>query len=228
MIKDGFRVRQITTTTGTGELTLTNIAGFVDFITAFGTAGDTFFYSLQDANGTAWECGMGSLSAGKLQRTTVLSSSNDNAAIVLTSGNHYVSNTPVNGYATGAMDFQGLPLKKPQLQAYNETVGTPAIASGVLTLDLSTANVFNVAHNANITTLTITDAPATDISKSFTLNLTQDATGGRTITLPASIKNPGGVAPTLTVTASKRNKLVLDTTDGGTTWDLAFIGKDYA
>ena len=114
-----------------------------------------------------------------------------------------------------------------ELQAYSETVATPAIASNVLTLDLSTANVFNVTHNANITTLTISNPPASGKAGSFTLILTQDATGGRTITFPAAVKWSGGTAPTLSTTLNKKNILVFFTVDAGTTWFGSQVGKDY-
>jgi len=42
------------------------------------------------------------------------------------------------------------------------------------------------------------------------LTLIQDGTGGRTVTWPATVKWPGGVAPTLTTTANARDKVALD------------------
>ena len=114
------------------------------------------------------------------------------------------------------------------LEGYNETVAQPTISAGTLTLDLTTANVFTVTHNANITTLTISNTPASGKAGSFTLILTQDATGGRTITFPATVKWSGGTAPTLSTTANKDNVLSFFTVDGGTKWFGAQIGKDYA
>lgn len=56
---------------------------------------------------------------------------------------------------------------------------------------------------ATITSLTLTancavTMPATGQGLSFTLVVNQDATGGRTVTWPVSVKWPGGTAPTLT------------------------------
>ena len=48
-------------------------------------------------------------------------------------------------------------------------------------------------------TLAFTDPPA---SGRFTLVITQDATGGRTVTWPASVKWPGGAAPTISTGAN--------------------------
>jgi hypothetical protein len=118
-------------------------------------------------------------------------------------------------------------LQRPALQDYAELIGTPSIASGVLTLDLQVGNVFDVSHNANITTLTISNPPVSGRLGSFTLFLTQDATGGRTITWPASVKWSGGTPPSLSTTANKLNKLVFDTRDGGANWLGGLVGKDY-
>ena len=130
--------------------------------------------------------------------------------------------------ATASVNFADYQLQNAELKSYSETVDTPAISAGTLTLDLSTANVFNVTHNANITTLTITNPPTSGLSGSFTLYLNQDATGGRTVTFPASVKWADATPPTLSTTISKKNKLVFDTLDGGTTWEGSLVGKDYA
>jgi hypothetical protein len=103
-------------------------------------------------------------------------------------------------------------------------VSTATISSGTLAIDCSLGGVFNIAHNANIVTLSFSSLPTAGRNKTITLNLTQDATGGRTITWPVSVKIPiGGV--TLSTTALSRNKVSLNTIDGGASWDLMLIGK---
>ena len=227
-IKDGSRIKETTTTTGTGTVTLAGaVTGFNTFLAEIGSS-NTCFYWLLDANGTAWEKGIGTVGSGTLARTTVLRSSNSNAAISLSTGTHLVLNAPADGYATGDVNFQDLVLQRPEIKDYAETVATPSISSGTLTLDLETGNVFNITHNANITTLTISNPPASGKAGSFTLLLNQDATGGRTITFPAAVKWSGGTAPTLSTTASKDNVLSFFTVDGGTKWRGTQVGKDYA
>jgi hypothetical protein len=230
-LKDGSRTKETSTTTGTGTLSLGGATtGHNTFVAEIGT-GNTCFYWLFDANGTDWEMGVGTVTDATpdtLARTTVIRSSNANSAINLSAGTHVIVNAPIPGYATGDLNFQDLILKRPEICDYSETVATPSISSGTLTLNLETANVFNVTHNANITTLTISNPPASGKCGSFTLHLTQDATGGRTLTMPASVKWSGGTAATISTTASKRNKFVFDTIDGGTTWDCALVGKNYA
>lgn len=226
MIKDGFRVYEGTTTTGTGPLTLFAQPGFNTFSSAL-SEGDKCFYTLETGGGASWECGIGTFTGGLLARTTVLQSSTG-AILSLPAGTHKVSNGPFPGYATGAVNYQDLPLKRAELTDYSETVASPAIAAGVLTLDIETGNVFTVAHNANITSLLVTSPSVSGKSCSFTLILTQDATGGRTLTIPASwVCTDGGTAPALSTTANKRNKLVVQTLNGGVEYEYSLAGKGY-
>jgi hypothetical protein len=115
-----------------------------------------------------------------------------------------------------------------ELKNYSETVTTPTISAGVLTLNMANGNVFSVNHNANITSCVITNPPASGKAGSLTLILKQDATGGRTFAFHASWTSAdNGTAPALSTTANKRNKLVLQTIDGGTTYDNSLAGKGY-
>lgn len=82
------RVKDTSTTTGTGDLTLSGTAptGFESFNTAFGT-GTYFFYCISTNGGAEWEVGEGHLSASTtLVRDTVLQSSNSDAAVNLSAG----------------------------------------------------------------------------------------------------------------------------------------------
>lgn len=85
------RVKETSTTTGAGNLTLAGAAtAFRTFNTAIGV-GPNFYYTLLDANGTAWETGGGYLSnSTTLVRARVHKSTNANAAISLSAGTHTV------------------------------------------------------------------------------------------------------------------------------------------
>ncbi len=96
-----------------------------------------------------------------------------------------------------------------------------SISSNVLTLDLKTAENFTVSLNANITTLTISNPQATGLIQAFSILFTADGTV-RTITWPAAVKWPGGTAPTMTGTNTKKDLLTFMSVDGGTTW-IGFI-----
>ena len=91
VLKD--RVKETTTTTGTGTVNLAGAAtGFEGFVSAVGD-GSTCYYTILDANGSAWEVGIGTVtdaSPDTLSRTTILESSNSDNAITLTSGTHTV------------------------------------------------------------------------------------------------------------------------------------------
>lgn len=86
------RVRETTTTTGTGNLTLAGAAtGYVSFSAAFGVG--SFVYAVSSAGGAEWEVGVGSLSGGALVRSTVLASSNSNALVSFSAGTKDVFST---------------------------------------------------------------------------------------------------------------------------------------
>ena len=63
---------------------------------------------------------------------------------------------------------------------------------------------------------------------SFLIRLHQDATGSRAFTLPANTKWPYGEVPQWPTAANAWSKFVMETWDGGATWEAAFIGASYA
>ena len=77
---------------------------------------------------------------------------------------------------------------------------TVAAVSGVATLDLSSPAGFRVSLTGD-TTLAFSNVPAGRVVV-FTVVFVQDATGGRVVTFPASVKADGGGSPTAPSTAS--------------------------
>lgn len=106
-----------------------------------------------------------------------------------------------------------------------ETKTAPTISAGTLTLNCSSGNVFAVALNANITTLSFSNVPTTGTAYALTLSFTADGTA-RTVTWGASVKWPSGTAPTLTSTNTKVDTFVLTTWDAGTTWYAFTAGQN--
>jgi hypothetical protein len=80
------RVREQSTTTGTGTFTLTGaVIGYQTFSGAVGN-GNTTYYTISNPGTTEWEVGIGTVSAGQLARTTILSSSNAGSLVTFTAG----------------------------------------------------------------------------------------------------------------------------------------------
>jgi hypothetical protein len=75
------RVKETTTTTGTGTLTLDGAAtGFETFSGALGNT-NTTYYAIASQNSGDFEVGIGTVGAGTLSRDTVISSSNSDALV---------------------------------------------------------------------------------------------------------------------------------------------------
>lgn len=82
------RVKETTTTTGTGTITLGGAEpNFITFTSAL-SDGDTTYYAIVDDTNLAFEVGLGTFTASgtTLARTTVLASSNSGSAVDLQSG----------------------------------------------------------------------------------------------------------------------------------------------
>lgn len=98
---------------------------------------------------------------------------------------------------------------------------TPS-ASGTATLDLSSATRHSVAFPAGNITIALSNATA---GQYFQVELTQDATGSRTVSWFSTIRWAGGSAPTLTTTANKRDVFGFICTGAGT-YDGYIIGMN--
>ena len=127
---------------------------------------------------------------------------------------------------TGTQNLQDNELIRAKIRDYSETVSSPTISSGTLVLNLETSNIFTVSLNAAISTLTISNPPASGSGGSFTLIFTADGTA-RAVTWPAAIKWAGGTAPTLTSTSGKVDSFAFFTSDGGTNWQGYVGGQNF-
>lgn len=125
----------------------------------------------------------------------------------------------------GDIGVNGNYLVNPNLKSYTEHKVTNSSATGTVTLDLSTSNVFQVTLTGN-TTFAFSNPPANTKVFSFTIIVTQDATGGRTITWPTSKKFAGGVTPPPTTAANAVDVWSVMTYDGGTSYIVSLSVKD--
>lgn len=150
---------------------------------------------------------------GSLQGTATTASFASTASSV----NTLTQNVTVSGSI-----FLSGSLNTPTFIDYEERFTSPAISAGTLTLNLANGNVFNVALNAAVTTLTISNPPAANNAGSFVLVFTADGTP-RAVTWGASILWPAGTAPTLTSTNGKKDVFGFISLNSGTNW-YGFIG----
>ena len=109
--------------------------------------------------------------------------------------------------------------------AYNETATSPSIIGGALLIDCSASNIFSVYLNSNISALGFVNIPVAGLSFSMSLFFTADGVQ-RTITWPASVRFPNGLAPTMTLSSGKVDTIVLTTFNGGTTWFAYVAGQN--
>lgn len=124
-------------------------------------------------------------------------------------------------------DFNDQLVSKPELKDYAETA-VSANTGTAYTVDLTNGNVFDLTLTGNCI-FTFSNPPASGKAGTITMILTQDGTGSRTASWPASVDWPGGTAPTLTTTATTGvDVLTFLTVDGGTTWFGFVAGQEFS
>jgi hypothetical protein len=126
------------------------------------------------------------------------------------------------------ISMQGALLSGAEFVDYDESSPTPPISAGTLTLDLETGNVFEVLLTEEVISLVLTNPPAAGRAGSATLILRQDATGGRTLAWPNSVRWAGGTPPLVTPTADAVDVYAFITRDGGITWFGFPGGQDFS
>ena len=90
-------------------------------------------------------------------------------------------------------------------------------STNAITLDLTTGNSFETTLTENITTVTLSNPPASGTYGELIWKIIQDSTA-RTVTFPGSVVWPGGTAPTISTASGAVDIVTLKTWDGGTTW----------
>ena len=141
------RVRQTTTSTGTGTITLDgSVDGFQSF-TAIGN-GNTTYYTI--SGGAQWEVGIGTYSSGTLARTTVISSSTGSKLDLAAGTKDVFVTLPSSVAVTSGTDVTFTKVTTPTVQATNSaglslknSSGTTQLSMGAgggdnLTLSVST------------------------------------------------------------------------------------------
>lgn len=94
---------------------------------------------------------------------------------------------------------------------------TPGLGNGGIKLITLTANCTITFNNG-----------LGDKLNSLELVITQDGTGGRTVTWNETVRWPGGVAPTLSTAAGAIDRIIFTSYDAGSTWYGDVVGLGYA
>lgn len=142
-------------------------------------------------------------------------------------GNQAQNAVIAGGSLADAFDAADQVVGKPELKDYAETSTSPTNAAGTVVLDLTTGNAFQHTLTADITTLTISNPPATGKLGSFVLKVVQDSTA-RTIAWPGSVQWAGGTAPTLSTASGAIDIFSFITWDAGTSWFGMVGGQAFA
>lgn len=132
------------------------------------------------------------------------------------------------GITVGAnSDFGNNSVTGMRIKNYKEHVETiGSIATNSVAINLANSNIFDLTLANNSIAVTFSNPPSSGNAYSTMLVLRQDATGGRAVTWPASVKWPNGTAPTLATGASALSILSFMTIDGGATyWGSLNLGN---
>ena len=118
-----------------------------------------------------------------------------------------------------------------RFKSYFEDTITATITAGILNLDLSEGQSFEVVATEDISQINVLNRPAG--ATAFTLKMTQDGTGGRTVAFnnftsnanPTTIRwSAGGLVPQLTATADATDIYSFITFAGGTSDIYGVVG----
>ena len=226
------RVRETTTTTGTGTITLGGAVTNFETFTANLSNSDTTYYCIVDNTNGAFEVGLGTFTASgtTLARTTIIASSNSNSAV---------------DFGAGTKDvFITIPASK---MSVKDTNGNVSIDGDVTVADGS--NDFDVASHDGTNGLklggTLVTASATDInlidgitngtviaSKAIITDSNKDISGGRNITISGEldaatldISGDADIDGTLEADAITVNGDTLATVIAGTTVNNATLAS---
>jgi len=196
------RVKETTTTTGTGAISLGGAeANFIAFSSALSN-GDTTYYAIIDNVNQAYEVGLGTYTASgnTLARTTVLASSNSGSAVNFSAGSKDVF---IN-YPAG---------KSAYLDASNQLVinGTAVTATAAelnyvdgvtsaIQTQIDSKNALPILKGANYTASAGEFVIAT--AGSITITLPASPSAGNTVT----VKDGTGAAATTTFTVGRNGE----------------------
>jgi hypothetical protein len=103
--------------------------------------------------------------------------------------------------------------------AARDAVTALTISAGVVNIDCNAGDFFTLELTANVTSITFTNLPTSGKGASLAIRVRQDATGGRTVALPASFKPTAGSDTAVQSAANAWTLITITTFDQGTRWE---------
>jgi hypothetical protein len=118
---------------------------------------------------------------------------------------------------SAAYDFDGEELQKATMVNSGEKLNALGNQSGAVAINYTSGQYATMTATGNISSITVSNWRASGTPSWMTIEITQDGTGGRTLTLGSAYKTPNGSGITLSTGAGDVDTLHLFTRDGGTT-----------
>jgi len=226
VLKD--RVKETTTTTGTGAISLGGaVANFQAFSAVLSNA-DTTYYAIVDTTNTAFEVGLGTYasSGNTLTRTTVLESSNSGSAVNLNAGSKsifiaYPAEKAVYEESDGSVLIENLELNANSIKSTNTNGNIQLFPNGTGYTELyGNTNAGTIRFNCEDNSHGVTvQGPAHSASATYTvklpntLGLTQ-ASGLVTSDANGVVSFDNGTIDESTTITSSSNAATLNLRDG--------------
>jgi hypothetical protein len=212
------------------ETTFTQLNTYFDSSLGFGVGTVT---NVNDGNGMTFTAitGTGDVTMGTPGSITDTSTN----AVTTNSHTHAVTHTGTGNFVmaagptitgtltTATIEMADNILRRPYIDDY-ALFRTTLTATATTTLNYSTAQVYAITMNANITTLSVSNEPASGRYGEMTLKLIYNSATARTIDwtdIGVKWGEPG--APTLTSVSGKHDVIHLWTDDAGATWYGSYI-----
>tara|TARA_R100000808_G_scaffold13594_1_gene32854 strand:- start:1263 stop:1913 length:651 start_codon:yes stop_codon:yes gene_type:complete len=108
-------------------------------------------------------------------------------------------------------------LQRPTIKDYAESVNAIGNTVASQAVDITSGNVVTATLNVATTTFSFTNLSTSGTCCSWTMILTQNSTGSRTVAWPASVKWTENTAPTLSTGAGDVDIFAFISVDAGTT-----------
>jgi hypothetical protein len=133
------------------------------------------------------------------------------------------TNTTECNWSGTDLQMQDNAVIRPEIKDYGITKHAETSSAGTLTIDMSLGNAVEYTFTENVTTVTISNPPASGTYGEVWLKLIQHASAAKTITWAAKYKFPGGTDHVMSTSTGAVDLIHLCTIDGGTTYYCTFV-----